>query len=642
MSVPNAFPVSVFVTGINVTDYCPYQYMQIDDLLHDVSKFSFKLENPPLTPAKSDTVTVVAHTAGFPIVFSGYIVDIKDYKRDNGITSEYDIEAGDRKLRLQKSVLAPFTYTGLDSDILAALLADTYPDLSSIMDFSTGVDSFADDLSLDINDDSLADAIEDLAQQAGADYSFDRGLNSQAIGFDPSLDTIGYQASITSPAPLWTSDDVTGGNPTGGNPSGYCYLATGLTPASPSARLVNFDLYMRPTDKTVGVTEVTFDYWINCPLATTHSIVFRVGLNPADQHAIIATNDGAWHSVTVSTDFTTPFSGSPSYLLTFWVRLVAPLDSPYEVRFDNIVITTDEPFADGAGEDELDWDDFPDLPDFDLDIDLSDEFAFDIDLETGDWDDFNSVTVIGGTEDIAIDETYHGNGVELHFDLYAPVKDIAVYKNTASDNSPSWSALDVGEWGVDELGVGGIDVLYSAEYHFLVFETAPLNLEKAVRVTGTISKPIRVRVESVTEGEPVLATTLYSDKVSSEAEALTLGFNALEKRNAIKRLKFKTHHPYLKVGQIIQVTDTERGLLENILINRVHIEWLGASGHALFEVECGESSGNSLDVLIANTDKRSRPKAEPIPMATSVFSLLVDEDDEALLDEDNQFLYEDA
>lgn len=289
----------------------------------------------------------------------------------------------------------------------------------------------------------------------------------------------------------------------------------------------------------------------------------------------------------------------------------------------------------------LQWDEAPQATDFNIDVQAGDEYAFDIDLYEGDFGDFNSVTVIGGYEEVAIDWTYAMHGGQDHLDLELPVTSLVVYTNSGDDITPSWgSALALGAWGADTLtGDGGTkDVLYDAGDHWLYFDTNPPNLVYSVRITGTIRRPIRVRVESVAAGELTLATSYTDEKITSLDQAVAIGQAQLNQRDSIKHLNFKTYHPGLKAGQAINVVDSARGLDETLVIQTINVKWLGQV--AEFDVSCGDAEDLSLDAMLANTDKRTRQIASNVSPDTQTAYLLTDDSGVLMTDDDNQQLYE--
>lgn len=317
---------------------------------------------------------------------------------------------------------------------------------------------------------------------------------------------------------------------------------------------------------------------------------------------------------------------------------IASLIGTVNVELDNLSWILSTP----GNRTNLVWGDEADAADFDIDVQNSDEFAGDIELLEGDYDDFNTVVVTGGYEEVAIDWTYDADGAQDHFDLETPIKNITVSKNTGTDVTPSWTAQDVGKWGGDTFvsDGGSADVLYDAEHHWLYFDANPANLVKAFRITGTILKPIQTTVVGDTGGGPVYATTVTNKNITSVEDAISFGHAELEKRNSIKRLNFTTYHPGLKPGQAITVIDSARGLAETQIIQRISTTWLGASGHATFDIEAGEAESTGADTLIANNDKRSRETGPKTTITPQIINLYTDDSGVVMTDDSGNVLYE--
>lgn len=644
MAIPTNYDIALYVDGVNIISHCPYEAMDLDDLVHDPSTFSFKVENASALTIEQNAEVLVFSMSTSPVrlIFSGYILALRQSKRDNGITVEYEVDCEDMKVRLQKSVIPYRDYFGLDGDILSDLLADTFPDLSSLFDFTSGVNSFADDLSLAVNDDNLLDMLKKLSEQAGAKWRLDRDAGGGEILI--TFDAGGWGEEITS-AQLgagrlgWLLEGsllITDTVATGGNPDNCAKFTDHPTLNSISNGTIFAQVYTG-LGGSYAITEISFDYRVS----GSSNIRLYCGVGTPQTAAIAGT--GAWHShsFTISGSSSSPNIG---FQATANINTSA-LD--IDCRFDNIRITTTTPVPQGTiPPEELIWDSEANATDFDFDIQNGDEYGFDFNFDIGGFDDFNAIIVTGGNTEEAISWTYHSNPTyfEEHLGLELPVKEIAVFQNTNTDASPTWDALDVGEWGVDKLLFetdGTKEVLYDSQKHWLYFDTSitPANLEKAIKVEGFILRPIRVLVENAGDA-PIYATTMYDESITSEDMAAQIGFNELEKRNASRQLTFKTHNPGLKVGQSISVVDSARPLDETLIIQRIHVTWM--NNKATFEVECGNAEEANASILIANNDKRSREKAAPAAIGTTSFEALLDSDGSTLYDSDGTVLYESA
>ena len=595
------------------------------------------VENPTgVTPSKNHTVSVVAkNVTDSPVIFLGYIIEVDAKKRDNGITMMYELDCADMKVRLQKSVLDVDVLAGTDTDILSGLLNNAYPDLSSLFDFSTNATDLFSDLELSTANLSVLDALNNLADLTGvSDWSLAPPESSAANG-DPIL------------AATFDGDDL---DPldgdyyyTSGNTSGWNGSKVGNGNGGRSLDLTLSDFCEGGLFGLSNTTidNVSFDIYLANP--SDFNIELRYGGGTGtllDTYAGSNISADTWTTISWADDIDNAVF--PVTSTKFVIRIQATstaLLADVEVRLDNIKYW--DSYSVGNTKTAINWDDTPPLSDFDIDIDLADEFAFDIDLKLGDFADFNSVTVIGGFEDDPIDWTYESDGDLNHFDLELPIDDIVVYKNTGTDVTPAWTLQTLGEYGKDELTVdgGSKDVLYDAEYHWLLFNSNPSNLSKSIRVTGNIKKPVRIRVNEVPDGEPVFATTIQNDGINSVDDAVAIGQSILEKQNSIRSLNFKTYEPSLKVGQSIDVVDSSRGLDETIVIKRIRTRWLGASGHAVFDVFCGDDSYTGVDTIIANNDKRSRQLTARASISTPTIIVLTDDSGVYLTDDDGTLLY---
>lgn len=595
MSVPASYDVTILVNDVDVTQYVPYDSMALDDYARQVSTFKMTIENPSgVTPTRQHTVKV---TWNFDdsVIFIGYIMELTTRKRDNGITKIYECDCADRKILLQRTVIGGNEFTGSDLDILGDLLTNAYPDLSTLFDFATDVTSFADGLDFPIEDGTnLLDALNDLADLADADYRFENPTlaGEYNVNFEAGGDA--YTDSSTA------STSVT----TGGNPDN-CIKTTDLN----DEIIIEIDL-----GSVVAVSEISVDAYIQGDglggiffIQTDADTPGGFDEGYAADYNMISHSGAGWQTYLASTlpdDNVFTFPVNTRYIYVYFSDTAGP--STLDRRLDNIVITLD---GGGTDTNNLQWNSAPDAADFDIDVQAGGEYASDIDLSIGSLDDFNSVTVIGGYEEVAIEKALDSDGVRDHIALPYPVKSLAVYKNTGTDTTPVWgSALALGAWGSDTLisGGGSKDVLLDSVHNVLFFNTAPSNLVNSYKITGTIERPIRVRVESVAAGDLTLATSHTDETITSVDQAVAIGSALLEQKNSIRQLSFNTLHPGLKPGQSIPVTDSARGLAETTTIRRISTKWLGSSGHAVFDVECGDDDSTGIDAMVANADRRAR------------------------------------
>jgi len=645
MVLPTKQVLSITIDGNDVSANVPFDSIVFDDYAREVSSWSMRIENPTTAPAKNDAV-VITDTTASATLFKGYITRVKSKKHGNGIQVHYDVECADQKVLLQKSVLDVTSLSGTDTSIISALLSNAYPDLSSLFDFSAGVTGFAEDLELPVGNSNILDALnalqdltggymnfEEVTQadanlEAGADMTewatgagtdvtvtrFNSGSTSMS---DEEMLVYDTFASVTSP-----SRDVSAGN------SGACVRFNPSTGTIGTNQRMDFrwNPVAYAAFGTFNPADFSFDYYIDSGMEgnvdTTGSgnglriTLELVSLNPTDTYTWVLTEytfdqwtstgilNGSWtllEGTPVKTIAETEPAGDPLFRLevAFAGISVNAATTTVDFRFDNMSY---QQVYTPSNLSQLNYSETPPQTDFDLDIGSSDEFAYDIEFDVGDWDNYNSITVIG-YESEAVDWTYESDGDLDHFDLEAPIDSLQVSVNTGSDGSPSWSSQTIGEWGKDELGVGGIDVLYDEKYHWLYFNTKPSALSKAIRVEGFIRRPIRVRVET---GEtPVLATTYVDENISSEEQALEVGLTKLTNQAAPRTLRFTTYEPGLRPGQEINVTDSGRGLNEDLVIQKITTTYVSPE-RAKFEIEAGNDLARGVDDIIADNDKRSR------------------------------------
>lgn len=644
MAVPEALAVTILHNDVDITSLCPYEKMDLDDSLNDVSRFSLLIQNPSVTPEKGDTIFVYAHNLdGQDTLFSGLIIKSEEIRR--GVVSDWRCEVADNKIRLQKSNVPTKQYTGIDTAILEELLADAYPDLSSVYDFS-----FANSVSdisqlLQANEDSLLDALKALRDKTGAKMSMTRPPGRYLLDFDGGGNIssgVGTYATMRrrtwdsfvgdSAGSIVTTDAIIANDGADGTD---CYKWAGTEFKSNDVVAI-----VIACGSEVYVQNVTFDLYFN--LAGRNLLVKVPYFSGSSNFEFTINNSEAGQWLDIDCDargvvFPTPTGAGEIFVLAF-LPVTTVAASAWEIKVDNIRVT----LKTRNMKDELEWNnDYEDAP-FDLDVANSDEYAKDIKFSKGAYNDFNAVIVTGGKQLQAFNEIFSSDGVSRIIALPAPIISRTVTINAGNDTSPSWQNLNEGIWGVDTLG-GGIDYLYDPNKHWLYFAVAntPPNLNSSIQVNGQIEVPFRLLVPGTeSDTEPIFAKTIQNDDISSIEEATAIGTNALNKRRASRRMEFTTLFPLLKVGQKMTVVDNSRPvpLNETIVINRIQIQWLGSSGHALFHVYCGEEEMADMDTQMAATDKKASKKSKLLSAGTITIDPLIDEDgipfvDE--LDEDN-------
>lgn len=659
MVAPTAYDVTILVNDVDVTDFTPYRTMSIQSYPRRVSTFRFTVENPTgVTPARDHSVKVTWDSGSDAVQFLGFITQVRTVKQDNGFVVNYECEASDYKILLARSVMEVAELTGTDTDILSDLLTNGYPDLSSFFNFTSGVTSIGSNLTLPTGNQSILTALNQLADLTGADWSFTDSSTDTGdlITFDTAVDNITVYSGSESPgAKPWLQHGLNAGasliDPvvvsSGGNPDDCVQWnpTTGIygQPLGPNSTAfkLNLDLISSGT-KTVN--NVKFDIYVSSDVGNDVDIAIRVETTTGQKVGTIATLSAydTWISIDANVDTTLSFPYTMD--TTDHVRIDVNTDNDIDcstntvdIRFDNVIVEFATPLFSGADTSVLNWDDTPPAADFNFNIDTSDEFGFDFDFTQGDFDDFNSVTVVGGREEVSIDWTYPNQDGQLHINLETAVKNLAVFKNTGSEGTPTWTAQTVGEYGKDTLGT--VDVNYDPVHHWLYFNTAPSDFYDAIRVTGEILRPIRVRLEDIDPGEQTKAVVIENEDITSESQAVALANTKLSKRKAVKNLNFKTHEPGLYAGQNITVTDTPRGLAETLQIQAIRISWQSPA-LGLFDVECGTDEATGVDMIIANNDKRSRDNQLSAGSKKVVADFYTDDSDELMTDDSNNSLYE--
>lgn len=221
----------------------------------------------------------------------------------------------------------------------------------------------------------------------------------------------------------------------------------------------------------------------------------------------------------------------------------------------------------------------------------------------------NMQSVLGGH--YKSDDSDHflaGDGTQTEFllpyKLSAPDGEtgILVYHNTGSDVSPNWVADDVGIDFIDELGVGGIDVLYNYQEKLLKFNTAPSQLELAVKVTGQYDIPILVRSRNQDsyddygrwfEGRPIV-----NNQIDTKDWALLVAKAVLAEHAFVKeRGDFRTNKDGMVVGEKMRLVESIRGIDDYYLIHKITARIIG---HQTIEYKAsyGEYNKDLIDILL--------------------------------------------
>jgi len=670
MAIPAAFPIALYINGIARTADISYADLYLDDHRTDVSTFEFTIYNPDgYTPARNDTVLVTDDDVT-TVIFYGIITDIETVRR--GVVTDYNLTASDLKVRLQKSVLAPKTYTGTDAEILSELLSDAFPDLSSVFDFDTNVTGVQENLEFEIGDTNVLDALNKLSEETGVSYQIEPGeLTSEGIIF--TFDTGGPDEYTVYDSGIMAWEVTAGKGEVEEESATSAVYGTSSSFIGGNDRM---DIGVNTGDggqfeynDNITVEDIWLRVAVNMPELSGGSFRLYMEVWDWDAQGVGGSkvidesefynqgDDYLWdfdtfEYVTIKlTDLTA--NELPLPVERFWyarieVDFFASESGTYEVGIDNVRLVgaseSGEPSNDPTvpPTPNLQWGLTAPQSPFDFDIDNSDEYLDDLVISTGDYD-FNAIVIAGGKSSVDVDWTYESDGDMDHINLEVPIRDYTISINDGTDGSPSWTAQTVGIWGTDTLtGNGGDkDALYDDVYHWLYFDSNPPALSKSIRLEATIDRPIRVAVNDAGAGEPVLATVIYDENVTSEDEALARAQAELDRRNQPTRMRFTTYEPGLRAGQELNIVDSGRGVNQTSVIQRVVTQWLGPSGHATFTVEAGPRESYSADQLIAANDARSRGSSTLGASGGSVtLAILTDNNGNPLFDNDGKYLYE--
>jgi hypothetical protein len=678
MAVPTAYPIALYIAGSDRTADVHFDSLRLDDKRTSVSTLKFVVRNPSgYTPTRFDEVNLYTSDLETTI-FSGLITDRA--RNFRGVETDYEITASDQKVRLQKAVLDPKIYTGTDAEILAEMLEDAYPDLSDIFDFDTNVAGTLEDMTFEVGDTNLLDALNDLADVTGAEMSVDpgevKGSNDIVFTFDTGGPS-NYTITPNGVSPLNLSVTAGQGVDDGDGPSSAPYGTTnadgifsddivlGPWTFADNIEIDNLTLsFAWNASNTPEVYtqelrfEITIRTWLDVATDTTvynATTAFSPAYMPESAFNHQPSNNSTYRTFSIDTGvlFNLPAGTFGNYGpikdITINVEVTtAAEDTTSSIAVDNITLVNAYQNVEGSGgptpevppDPALNWGDTAIDAPFDFDLESGDEFLYDLEFEDADFD-FNALIIAGGKRSEDVDWTYESDGDMDHINLEVPIRDYTIYVNDGTDGTPSWTAQTAGTLGTDKLTSqgGDKDVLYDPNYHWLWFNTNPPNLSKSVRVEGTIEIPIRILVDGSEDGDPVFAGVIYDESVTSEDEAIQRAQSELDKRNAPKRAYWKTHEPGLRPGMEIDVTDSSRSISETVIIQRVTAHWLGGSGHAEFNIEAGPSEFPSADVLIAENDRRSRGSSPPGTVSATV-ALLTDDSGNPLFDDNGNYLYE--
>lgn len=223
----------------------------------------------------------------------------------------------------------------------------------------------------------------------------------------------------------------------------------------------------------------------------------------------------------------------------------------------------------------------------------------------------NRVVVVGG-DYLSDDATFYlpNNNVTtellMPYKMRAPVGQsaIQVWHNDGNDGAPDWAADVVGTDYIHTLGGNGYTVLHNYQEKLLKFDTAPPDLNLAVKITVRYEVPVLMRVSSE------LSYSTYGrwfdgkivNKNLTSRNAAKLAGKALLAESAFVREtgRFElTDRDGLIAGQRLSMVDTKRSIDGNYLINRVETTWLEGGTVCLYQISFGEYNPDLIDLLIS-------------------------------------------
>lgn len=296
------------------------------------------------------------------------------------------------------------------------------------------------------------------------------------------------------------------------------------------------------------------------------------------------------------------------------------------------------------GKSPLKWGTSPDAA-FDVDIDNGTELFDNFQYDFNGFDGINSVIVTGGYQWVDVDWEYpaHGNAVNTHFDLEEPVHPAEsfafpiVYQNDGSDVSPSWTTMTV---ATRNDGFAAGNVLYDLEKHWLEFQDAPPDLDRAFRVVGRIKQRIRAIVQNesnIAETGVEFSSVMNIDTVSTPSEAFDLGQSELANREPGATIKFTTYEPGLIAGAEIDIDDSVQSVDETVIIERVTRTYLGG-GKGKFTVECGKYPAGLEDIMQETNYIATNRVPIDENAVTLTLRILTDDDGNELADDNGLLL----
>lgn len=190
----------------------------------------------------------------------------------------------------------------------------------------------------------------------------------------------------------------------------------------------------------------------------------------------------------------------------------------------------------------------------------------------------------------------------LPYQMWPPTgqTQILVYKNTGTDDSPTWTAQTVGVDHVDSLS--SYNVLFNRKDKLLRFATAPPNLKRAVKVTCQYEVPLRARV---TDSFSYAKYGRWFDYVHRDLDITTkVQAKAIAKamlaEYALARVagRLSLRKPGLRSGMNARIINSIKGVDDYFLLQRVTAK-ARAGWYFQYDVQFGEYHPDLVDVLLS-------------------------------------------
>ena len=693
--MPTAEPLLIIVDGKPITDSVPKDSVEIvEEIGKRVSTARFTVEaGAAFNLARWQTVLIYSEDMS-TLHFGGFVMDLPTKR--SGISVDYDLTCSSVEVLLQYAIIDG-TFTGTDDEIIAAMLANAYPDLSDWFDWASDITPISlSDLTIDFQDMSLLDGLDKLSTQLGG-VAFNQNNNDSLrlnINRNPALtnDMTDYGGALIEYSSHYISDFGTwvAGNTTWG--AGFGETGGGIKSVSLVGTGGVHVCYFRAGRSTDG-DPINQVYHIERGANRWLGLRFRLyyeGDDTSNSVQVIAVsydddgnfyNDQArlvnafaidtWSDWSRAWDLSDPEYFPASGWVEFSVKTSAGAgDAQFNLFVDDFLVETlygeSEPtvgtYFDGetansrwigvanashsqTGDAALEWGTSPNAA-FDVDIDSGTEIFDEFSIDYAGLGSLSSIIVSGTTwEDVTWIYPNNGNAVSTHFDLEIPIyppdtlSQPLIYTNIGSDGTPNWSSKTV---ATRQDGFAAGDVLYDLEDHWLEFQDPPPDLELSFRVIGRIKKNSRTTVSNdtlINETGVNPTDVIILPNTTTTSEAYDIGQAQLDAHEPKAIVKFYTYEPGLKAGAELDIDDNTQGFSETLIIQRVTKKYLGG-GILRAYIEAGALREDLGDIIYGNNQRAE----DNLPVASDVTSLtvseLVDADANTLLDADGNTLLE--